>query len=141
MSDYSKLPPIAVSLGGFAFNGEHIEYWKTQATKADREIASLRAQIAEANSKLAALNLCEPHFLDRKLRELDQVKAQLASARKAAIEECCATLEARADLLTNSLHCGDNASTIATAHRESRALYQAAVIINELALTDEKGKP
>ncbi len=51
------------------------------------EIASLRAELAEANSKLAALNLCEPGFLDRKLRELDVTKAQLASARKAAIQE------------------------------------------------------
>ena len=48
----------------------------------------IRAKLAESNSKLAALSLCEPGFLDRKLRELDTVKAQFASTRKDVIEEC-----------------------------------------------------
>jgi hypothetical protein len=59
--------------------------------------------------------------------------AQSAQVRAKTIEECASHLEQQADLLTNSLHCGDNSATIAAAHKKSRQLYEAATIINELA--------
>lgn len=103
MSDYSKLPPIAVSLGGFAFNGEHIEYWKTQATKADREIASLRAQVDALNGdlhqlgqerddlkaqldKVCAMQRDSSARQNAAISRAEAAEAQLASARKALTE-------------------------------------------------------
>ena len=34
MTEY-ELPPISCSQGGFAYNGAHIEYWKSRALKAE----------------------------------------------------------------------------------------------------------
>lgn len=82
MSDYSKLPPLAVSLGGFAFNGEHIEYWKAQATKADREIASLRAQLAESQKEEARMHAA---VIDSGAY-LKKLRAQLAEAEERNIQ-------------------------------------------------------
>lgn len=69
MSDYRK-----------AFDSDSVPEKNIALRKAHDEIASLRAQLAEANSSLAALNLCEPGFLDRVLRERDGLRAQLAKA-------------------------------------------------------------
>ncbi len=66
--------------------------------------------------------------------EVDALRRQVTKARLDTIEECASHLEQKADLLTNSLHCGDDSVTIALAHRKSRQLYEAASIINELAL-------
>lgn len=50
----------------------------------------------------------------------------IAKVIAAERERNAACLEAHADLLTNSLHCGDNSMTIHQAHRESDALVRAA---------------
>lgn len=106
MSDYSKLPPVAVSLGGFAFNGEHIEYWKAQATKADREIASLRAQVDALNGdlhqlgqerddlkaqldKVCAMQRDSSARQNAAISRAEAAEAQLASARKALERLAC----------------------------------------------------
>lgn len=66
--------------------------------------------------------------------EIVRLRGLAQTPREKVIEECASYLEQKADLLTNSLHCGDNSATIAAAHKKSRQLYEAAAIINELAL-------
>lgn len=42
---YHEIPemkPILCSQGGFAYNGEHIDYWKRRAETAEREVGRLR---------------------------------------------------------------------------------------------------
>jgi hypothetical protein len=37
-----RLPPVLTSQGGFPYNGEHIDYWRARASKAEAEAATLR---------------------------------------------------------------------------------------------------
>lgn len=47
------------------------------------QLREAREQLDEANAKLAALNLCDPHFLDRVIRERDAAREQLVNAMAA----------------------------------------------------------
>jgi len=45
MSDLDEkgLPPVMVSLGGFPYNGEHIDHWRERALKAEAAIRAYKA--------------------------------------------------------------------------------------------------
>ncbi len=55
---------------------------KSDFPKLQQELAEARRQLVEANAKLAALNLCEPGFLDRVIRERDDARNQLVIAKQ-----------------------------------------------------------
>lgn len=113
---------------------------------------SPETESATAYAERLAVALWEKHFKDDApqwkplsgdlagiISQIDNMTCGLTRglaqrSREQVIEECANHLERKADMLTNSLHCGDNSATIAAAHKKSRQLYEAAAIISELAL-------
>lgn len=53
----------------------------------------------------------------------------IAKVIAAERERCAAALRSKAELMTNSLHCGDSSGTIADTHRAARGLHYAASLL------------
>lgn len=114
---------------------KHFKVSVEQAQAAQDDIGFMYRELASASTSTG-------HYPTRQqIKEaLDAQDADTSTdaptqrSREQVIEECANHLERKADMLTNSLHCGDNSATIAAAHKKSRQLYEAAAIISELAL-------
>ncbi len=62
------------------------------------------------------------------------------AVREAVIEECAKWHEHRAEIETNSLHCGDNSGTISAAHRVAAFHRFSARELRALSRPDREGK-